>query len=86
MGEEGPTNAVKFTVRLFGPLAEKFGTNTLEFPLIKGATIQELAERMQIGEMLDKGMKVAPNGEFCSPDVEIPDASEIAFLPPVSGG
>lgn len=86
MQEEGPSEAVKFTVRLFGPLAEKFGTNTLEFPLIKGATIQELAERMQIGEMLDKGMKVALNGEFCSPDVEIPDASEISFLPPVSGG
>ena len=84
-GEE-PTGAVKFTVRLFGPLAEKFGAKTLEFPLLVGTTIQDLAERMQIAEMLDNGMKVALNGEFCSPDVEITDASEIAFLPPVSGG
>lgn len=86
MQEGGTSDAVKFTVRLFGPLAEKFGTNTLEFSLYAGATIQNLAERMQIAEMLDKGMKVALNGEFCAPDVEIPDASEIAFLPPVSGG
>ncbi|HIG20059.1 MAG: hypothetical protein CXT67_05265 [Methanobacteriota archaeon] len=86
MREEEATNAVKFTVLLFGPLAEKFGTKTLEFPLNIGTTIQDLAERMQIAEMLGNGMKVALNGEFCSPDVEIPDAGEIAFLPPVSGG
>ena len=86
MSAEGNGSAVKFTVRLFGPLAERFGTKTLEFPLQVGSTIQDLAERMQIADMIDKGMKVALNGEFCSPDVEIPDASEIAFLPPVSGG
>ncbi len=86
MGEEGAARAVKFTVLLFGPLGEKFGTKTLEFPLLVGSTIQDLAERMHIADMLEKGMKVALNGEFCSPDVEIPDASEIAFLPPVSGG
>ena len=86
MSVEGNGRSVKFTVLLFGPLAEKFGAKTLEFPLLVGTTIQDLAERMQIAEMLDNGMKVALNGEFCSPDVEIPDASEIAFLPPVSGG
>ncbi len=86
MSAEGNGGAVKFTVLLFGHLAERFGTKTLEFPLQVGSTIQDLAERMQIAEMLDNGMKVALNGEFCSPDVEIPDASEIAFLPPVSGG
>lgn len=31
-------------------------------------------------------MRVALNGEMCSPDVEITDAAEVAFLPPVSGG
>ncbi len=86
MSTAGNGRAVKFTVRLFGPLADKLGTKTLEFPLQVGSTIQDLAERLQIAEMLDNGMKVALNGEFCSPDVEIPDASEIAFLPPVSGG
>lgn len=86
MSVDGNGRAVKFTVLLFGPLAEKFGTKTLEFPLLVGTTIQDLAERMQIADMLDNGMKVALNGEFCSPDVEILDASEIAFLPPVSGG
>jgi len=86
MSVDGNGRAVKFTVLLFGPLAEKFGTKTLEFPLLVGTTIQDLAERMQIADMLDNGMIVALNGEFCSPDVEILDASEIAFLPPVSGG
>lgn len=84
-GDEGQ-KAVKFTVRLFGPLSEIFGTRTLEFPLFRGATIQELAERMGISDMLEQGTKVALNGEFCSPDVPIPDAAEVAFLPPVSGG
>jgi len=77
---------VKITVLFFGHLREQFGTRELEIPLFAGNSVADLAKRLQIHEMLDSGTKVALNGEFCSPEMEIPDAAEIAFLPPVSGG
>ncbi|MDP6741775.1 MAG: MoaD/ThiS family protein [Candidatus Thalassarchaeaceae archaeon] len=86
MSEDGMEKVVKITVLFFGQLSEQFGTRTLELPLFEGATISDLANRLQISEMLEKGTKVALNGDFCMPDVEIPDAAEVAFLPPVSGG
>ncbi len=86
MDEETPLTAVKCTVLMFGPLAEIMGGRALEIPLEKGTTIRQLATRMQISERLSQGMRVALNGEMCSPDVEITDAAEVAFLPPVSGG
>ncbi len=86
MGSEERTHAVKLKVLFFGPLAEQFETRELEFPLPRGSTIRDLANRLEIGRMLERGTKVALNGEFCSADTEIPDAAEVAFLPPVSGG
>ena len=86
MHEDDMEEAVKITVLFFGPLREQFGARTLELPLFAGATISDLAKRLQISEMLEMGTKVALNGEICMPGVEIPDAAEIAFLPPVSGG
>ena len=56
-----------------------YDTGSVKVKALKGVDLE-------IEGMLDNGLKVALNGEFCSPDVEIPDASEIAFLPPVSGG
>ena len=86
MSDEEPQKAVKVTVRLFGPLAESYGVSTLEIPLLHGSTILDLAVRLELDTSLEQGTKVALNGVFCSPDEVLPDAAEIAFLPPVSGG
>tara|TARA_B100001750_G_scaffold224933_1_gene216424 strand:- start:1336 stop:1581 length:246 start_codon:yes stop_codon:yes gene_type:complete len=79
-------DVVKITVLFFGKLREQFGTRTLELALFAGSSIADLATRLQISENLDSGTTVALNGELCSPEMEIPDAAEVAFLPPVSGG
>lgn len=86
MADPSDILAVKCKVLLFGPLAEAFGQRELELPLELGTTIRQLAARIQIEERLSQGMRVALNGEICDAEVEIPDASEVAFLPPVSGG
>ena len=86
MREPEFNQAVKVTVRFFGPLAETFGTPTLEIALLLGSTIQDLANRLELGRSLEQGTRVALDGVLCSPDEEIPDAAEVAFLPPVSGG
>jgi molybdopterin converting factor small subunit len=86
MNESEFNEAVKVTVRFFGPLAEAFGTPTLEIALLLGSTIRDLAIRLELGSSLEQGTRVALDGVLCSPDEEIPDAAEVAFLPPVSGG
>ena len=79
-------DVVKINVLFFGKLSDKFGTKELEIPLFAGNSIYDLAKRLQISDMLESGTTVALNGELCSPETEIPDAAEVAFLPPVSGG
>ncbi|MBS71813.1 MAG: molybdopterin synthase sulfur carrier subunit [Thermoplasmata archaeon] len=86
MGNEQQDHAVKCDILFFGHLAEKFETKKLQIALYSGTTISQLAERLQIDDMLSTGIKVALNGEICDPDNIIPDAAEVAFLPPVSGG
>ena len=78
--------AVKCTVLFFGKIAEDFGRKSLQIALERGTTIETLAERLMIAEHLSKGTKTALNGEFCDLGTEITDMSEVAFLPPVSGG
>lgn len=86
MGDEEHDHAVKCDILFFGHLAEKFQTKKLQIALYSGTTIRQLAERLQIDEMLPLGVKVALNGEICDAENIIPDAAEVAFLPPVSGG
>jgi molybdopterin converting factor small subunit len=49
--------------------------------------VGQLAERFDLTQMLSKGLLIAINGEIGA-DLEtiLEDSSEIAFLPPVSGG
>ena len=86
MSESEFHEAVKVKALFFGPLAETLGTREIEIALLLGSTIQDLANRLNLVRSLEQGTRVALNGVFCSVDVEIPDAAEIAFLPPVSGG
>ena len=79
--------AIKVTMLMFGPLAEKIGTREIEVSMPDGTTLIQLAERFGLEEMLDSGMRVAIDGIF-EPNIsrELHDSAEVAFLPPVSGG
>jgi molybdopterin converting factor small subunit len=79
--------AIKVKALFFGPLAETIGHKVIELSLFSGTTVSQLAERFDLTTMLSKGLVVAINGEMGA-DLEtiLEDSSEIAFLPPVSGG
>ena len=79
--------AIKVTMMMFGPLAEKMGAREIEVSMPDGTTLIQLAERFGLEGMLDSGMRVAIDGIF-EPNKhrELHDSAEVAFLPPVSGG
>ena len=82
-----PSGAVKATMLFFGPLAEKMGTRQIKLALDLGTSVRELADRFALGDLSKSGINVAVDGVITTDfDSEIKDGSEIAFLPPVSGG
>ena len=79
--------AIRVTMLMFGPLAEKMGTREIEVNMPDGTTLFQLAERFELEGMLDSGMRVAIDGIVESnTSRELHDSAEVAFLPPVSGG
>ena len=71
----------------FGPLAESIGEREVEIALSKDTKLIDLISRLNLEDLVSKGLRVALDGNIYS-DFEIPlkDHSEVAFLPPVSGG
>ncbi len=79
--------AVKVRMLFFGPLAERMGEREIEVALKFGTTAEQLIDRFELSEYLDSGLRVAIDGQIgASLDAPLADSSEIAFLPPVSGG
>lgn len=79
--------AVKIKLLFFGSLAESMGQREIEVVLSKGTTISQLLDRFQLSDIVNNGVKVAINGEIIRNHGEIiADSSEVAFLPPFSGG
>ena len=71
----------------FGPLAESMGQREIEVVLLQGSSARDLIDRFRLTPMLDSGLRVAIDGVVGADlDENLYDASEIAFLPPVSGG
>ena len=84
--EEGEL-AIKVKMLFFGPLAESMGQREIEVALLQGSSARDLIDRFRLTPMLDSGLRVAIDGEVGADlDEILSDASEIAFLPPVSGG
>jgi molybdopterin converting factor small subunit len=80
-------NAVKIKLLFFGSLAESMGQREIEVVLSKGTIISQLLDRFQLSDIVNNGVKVAINGEIIqNHDEIIADSSEVAFLPPFSGG
>ena len=79
--------AVKIKLLFFGSLAESMGQREIEVVLSKGTTISQLLDRFQLSDIVNNDVKVAINGEIIqNHDEIIADSSEVAFLPPFSGG
>ena len=71
----------------FGPLAEKLNQRSIELSLLYGTTINQIIDRFELKSMISDGLVVALDGDIgVDLDTEVKDSSEIAFLPPVSGG
>ena len=79
--------AVQVNMLFFGPLAESMGRREIEVTLELGTTAQQLIERFDLTGQLDTGLRVAIDGQIgASLDTPLNDSSEVALLPPVSGG
>ena len=79
--------AIKVKMLFFGPLAESMGQREIEVALLQGSSARDLIDRFRLTPMLDSGLRVAIDGVVGADlDEILSDASEIAFLPPVSGG
>jgi molybdopterin converting factor small subunit len=88
MAEDTATDlAIKVKMLFFGPLAERMGEREIEVALLQGSSVRDLMDRFRLTSLLDSGLRVAVNDEIGSDmDAPLADASEVAFLPPVSGG
>jgi len=81
------TRAIIVRVLFFGPLAESLGEREVEIPVEIGTTIAQLIERLGLEDLVSGGLRVAIDGNLVNEfDSAIKDSSELAFLPPVSGG
>ena len=79
--------AIKVKMLFFGHLAESMGQREIEVALLQGSSTRDLIDRFRLTTMLESGLRVAINGVIGADlDASLSDASEIAFLPPVSGG
>ena len=84
--EEGDL-AIKVKMLFFGPLAESMGQREIEVALLQGSSARDLIDRFRLTPMLDSGLRDAIDGVVGADlDENLYDASEIAFLPPDSGG
>lgn len=85
--QEPIQGAIKVKLLFFGPLAEKLNQRTIDLSLSYGTTINQIIERFELSSMVCRGLVVALDGEIgVDLNSKVSDSSEIAFLPPVSGG
>ena len=79
--------AIKIRLLFFGPLADSMGQREIEVALNKGTSVMQLLKRFQLSDIVNNRTKIAINSEIIDNfDFILMDSSEIAFLPPFSGG
>jgi molybdopterin converting factor small subunit len=76
----------KFEVKAFGMIAEKIGTDSIQVTGIK--TIDELKIYLneQFPNLKDMKFSIAVDKQIIQDALEISAGSEVALLPPFSGG
>ena len=88
MGEDSEYHrAIKVKLLLFGSIAEIFGRKKLEVAVEYGTTVNQLISRFHLSDKILSGIKVAVEGQIIDDlDIQLRDSSEIALMPPFSGG
>jgi molybdopterin converting factor small subunit len=71
------------TVLFFGPLRDEFETKSMELEMPTNCSVDDVLTRLGVTKNL---VKTAVNGEIVPTSTRLRVASEIALLPPVSGG
>lgn len=71
------------TVLFFGPLRDEFETKSMEIEMPENCSVDDVLNHLGVDRNL---VKTAVNGEIVPTSTRLGVASEIALLPPVSGG
>lgn len=81
---------MRVRVKLFAIARQRVGLDEIEVELPASATVADLRSAAQdlypaLADVLPH-VKVAVNSDYASDRTTIPDAAEVALIPPVSGG
>jgi len=83
---------MKVTVRYFASLREALGSGE-SLDLTAGATVGELRDKLMRSSDMhaqalsrSRALRCALNQVLCEEATPLPDAAEVAFFPPVTGG
>ena len=81
---------MKVKVKYFAVLHEELDRDEEEMDLPEGATVRVILDRLEaewpeIAEYYDV-MQTSVNWEYATPDSELLEGDEVAFIPPVTGG
>ena len=74
---------IHLTLLLYGPLQDQFGKKQMTMEMPENSTVLSLLEQLNLDPNL---VKVAVNGQIVAKTMILVEESEIALLPPVSGG
>jgi molybdopterin converting factor small subunit len=74
---------ISHTVLLFGPLRERFETRMMTIEMPKDCSVNDVLKHINVESNI---VKTAVNGTIVDHSTQLSAASEIALLPPVSGG
>ena len=74
---------IHLTLLLYGPLQDQFGKKQMTMEMPENSTVLSLLEQLNLDPNI---VKVAVNGQIVAKTMILVEESEIALLPPVSGG
>ena len=74
---------IPHTILLFGPLRDQFGMRTMTVEMVENCSVEDVLNHIGVDSVL---VKAAVNGTIVATSTLLPASSEIALLPPVSGG
>ena len=74
---------IHLTLLLYGPLQDQFGKKQMTTEMPENSTVLSLLEQLNLDPNI---VKVAVNGQIVAKTMILVEESEIALLPPVSGG
>ncbi|MEC8927369.1 MAG: MoaD/ThiS family protein [Candidatus Thermoplasmatota archaeon] len=74
---------ISHTVLLFGPLRDQFDARSMTVEMLENCSVNDVLNHIGVDSSI---VKAAVNGTIVPPSTLLPEPSEIALLPPVSGG